>query len=251
MPRFCAAAGFDWWVHLGERFGDLVWVRGRAGGHDRYGQGRPNARTVALAGRGEPVRGATPFPDLPLPEKVLAGWVRIGGELVTVVSYHAPTGAQHGLLKPAQAVRVAEWLASLDGPVVFGGDFNTPLVDHPDFVQTHYWTGAGGLGGSLGDDVLVGDRVVHGLREALRSHLAGRPEEMTAIRAVRPQGPLAVSYRTGDQDEQRFRFDQVWLSEHFRVTDVRYLYDEAIEAGTDHALVLVDAVLTSGEGSDG
>lgn len=248
IEPFCEAAGLEWWAHVGHDFGDLLWLRGRSGGHNRYGEKRQGARQVAIAGRGKPIRGVTPFPDLPLPEKVLAGWIDIDGQATTVVSYHAPTGAQHKVLKPIQAVRIASWLATLDGPVIFGGDFNTPLLDPPDddLVRTHYWTGSGDLGGLVGDDALVGTRPFHPLREAMRSYLAARPDELEVIRSERPDGPLAISYRTGDQDQHRYRFDQIWLTPDFEVQSVRYLYDEAIAAGTDHALVLIEATTEVG-----
>lgn len=239
LPRFCEAAGLDWFVHLREEFFDLLSVRGRASGW------AAQARCVAIAGRGERMRGATVFPDLPLPEKVLAGWIDMGGVRTTVVSFHAPVGGW-GLVKPRQAVRLAEWLACVDGPVVFAGDFNTPWLDPPDFdrVRTHWHTGDTKMGGALGDDLLVGPAPVHGLRDALRTFLGARPDELQAIRAARPDGPLALSYCKGERDDQRCRYDAVWLSDHFEVDSVEYLYEESVAAGTDHALVLVDATLT-------
>ena len=38
--------------------------------------------------------------------------------------------------------------------------------------------------------------------------------------------------------ERKYRYDAIWVSSHFTVGSVEYVYDEAIEAGTDHALVL-------------
>lgn len=175
----------------------------------------------------------------------MAGWVDIGGQRTTVVSYHAPAGVTHGVDKPRQAVQVARWIASLDGPVVLGGDFNTPLLDPPDDagVRTHYHSGHEHLAGEPGDDLLVGPEPVHSLRDALRTHLAAQPEELAAVVAERPEGPLAVSHRTGDGDHCRFRYDAIWLSPHFSVNSVEYHYEAAIEAGTDHALVLATAAL--------
>ncbi len=248
LPLFCEAAGLEWWVHVRGEFFDLLQVRGRAGGPTPEGGTYPNARCVAIAGRGALLRGAVPFAEVPLPEKVMAGWVDIGRVRTTVVSYHAPAGVSHFGKKPAQAVRLAEWLAALDGPVILAGDFNTPAVDPPDFdrVHTHWHTGEPHVEGLPGDDLLVGPTPVHGLRDALRTYLASNPEELAAVRSERPDGPLAVSYRTGSRDDQRYRYDAVWLSEHFSVNAVEYVYDEAIGAGTDHGLVLVDAELSGG-----
>jgi hypothetical protein len=250
LAGFCEAAGLDWGVHVRDEFFDLLRVRGRAGGSAPDGTDYPWPRCVAIAGRGAPLRSTTAFPEVPLPEKVMAGWIDVSGARITVVSYHAPTGVQHGARKAEQAVHLARWLTKLDGPVVFAGDFNTPGVDPPAFdgVQTGWATGHELLDGAPGDDLLVGSEPVHGLRDALRTYLDGHPEELAVIKADRPDGPLMISHRTGDQDENRYRYDAVWLSPHFEVKSVQYLYEEAIEAGTDHALVLVDAVFTDGSG---
>lgn len=172
----------------------------------------------------------------------MAGWVDLGGLRTTVVTYHAPTGVQHGIGKAEQAVRIADWLASLDGPVILGGDFNTPAADPPDFalVRTHWHTGEGILHGAGGDDALVGPSPAHDLRDALRTYLADHPDELAAIRAERPEGPLRTSHCTGRHGQNHWRYDAVWLTSHFRVTGVEYHYEAAVEAGTDHALVLVD-----------
>ena len=73
---------------------------------------------VALAGRGEPPRCPVVFPDVPLPEKVMAASVDLDGVTTTVVTYHAPTGVQHKLKKPEQAGKHCdachEWLDSSD-----------------------------------------------------------------------------------------------------------------------------------------
>jgi endonuclease/exonuclease/phosphatase family metal-dependent hydrolase len=240
MAKFCEAAELDWWVHIRDEFPDLLRVSGRAGGTSSSGEKYPAPRCVAMAGRGSPPTGIAPFPDLPLPEKALAAWVDLGGIETTIVCYHAPTGVQHRLKKPAQAVRMAEWLAAIDGPAILGGDFNTPELDPPstDRIRTHWHTGDSCLEGQPGDDLLVGADPIHGLRDVLRVYLDENPDELHSVEAARPDGPLALSYRTGQADEQRMRYDAIWTSGDFRVESVDYFYDAAIEAGTGHALVL-------------
>ena len=236
MEQFIEAAGLDWSLHIRDIAPEMLSERGRSG--HKGGRGRP--RSVALAGRGEPAPNPEVFPNVPLPEKVMAATVQLDGVDTTVVTYHAPTGVQHKLKKPAQAVQLARWLASVQGPVVLGGDFNTPKVDPPDRggIRTHWHSGDDKLNGLPGDDLLVGPEPVHGLRDVLRLHLADHSDELAMIRVERPDGPLMTSYRTGGSGKRRYRYDAIWVTSQFTVGSVEYVYDEAIEAGTDHALVL-------------
>jgi endonuclease/exonuclease/phosphatase family metal-dependent hydrolase len=241
IEKFSDAAGLDWVLHIRDVAPEMLSAQGRSG--KKGGRGRP--RSVALAGRGNPARCPVVFPDVPLPEKVMAASVDLDGVTTTVVTYHAPT-KEHQLKKPDQAVRLARWLASVEGPVVLGGDFNTPKVDPPDQrdIRTHYHSGDKKLKGLPGEDLLVGPEPIHGLRDVLRLYLADRPDELDMIRADRPDGPLATSYR-GTVGERKSRYDAIWVSSHFTVASVEYVYDEAIEAGTDHGLVLAGLLVGS------
>ena len=241
IKKFSDAAGLDWVLHVRTVAPEMLSARGRSG--KKGGRGRP--RSVALAGRGDPARCPVVFPDVPLPEKVMAASVDLDGVPTTVVTYHAPTGVQHKLKKPAQAVQLARWLASVQGPVVLGGDFNTPKVDPPDRggIRTHWHSGDKKLKGLPGDDLLVGPEPIHGLRDVLRLYLADHPDELDKIRADRPDGPLTTSYCTDSAGKRNYRYDAIWVSSHFTVASVEYVYDEAIEAGTDHGLVLAGLVV--------
>ena len=90
------------------------------------------------------------------------------------------------------------------------------------------------LKGLPGDDLLVGPEPIHGLRDVLRLYLADRPD-----------GPLTTSYCTDRAGERKYRYDAIWVSSHFTVESVEYVYDEAIEAGTDHGLVLAGLMVGS------
>ena len=103
IKKFSDAAGLDWVLHVRDIAPEMLGARGRSG--KKGGRGRP--RSVAVAGQGDPARCPVVFPDVPLPEKVMAASVDLDGVTTTVVTYHAPTGVQHKLKKPDQAVRLA------------------------------------------------------------------------------------------------------------------------------------------------
>ena len=205
-------------------------------------------RGVAIAGRGDGPISVHVLHDISLPERTLIAKIGINGREVTIASYHAPPGVNWFEKKPQQAVAFARWLARVEGPVLFGADMNTPLVDAIDFreTRTHWHTGLRNLRGQPGDDLCFGPDKIHGLDDALRRWLANRPDELDRLRQERPRGPLALSHRTGRRKNSigtDRRFDAVWVSPHFEVVGVDYVYDRCIAAGSDHAAVVVDVVV--------
>jgi endonuclease/exonuclease/phosphatase family metal-dependent hydrolase len=182
---------------------------------------------------------------VPFPERIVSVALLVGDRHLTVSSYHAPPGVSWGIQKVEQAVTYTQWLKKRKGPTLLGADANTPEVDAADFerTRTHWHTGQRRLEGKRGDDVLWGPDKDHQLRDALRVWLDDHPAKMKAIRQERPDGPLEVSHRTGVRKGSLGtprRFDSIWVSGEFAVRRVRYLYEAALEAGSDHAVVIAD-----------
>jgi hypothetical protein len=210
----------------------------------------PTTRPCTGSASASPAAGLLPrrswlLDGIHLPERILFIETEVKGAPFIAASYHAPPGVNHGIVKPRQAIAFAFWLSTQNGPLLFGADANTPLIDAPDFVKTrtHWHTGRLRLLGEPGDDLLFGPGKVHDLEDALRRWLVVHPDEMDRLRAIRPCGPLAVTHRTGRRKSSEGtgrRYDSVWISHHWVVRHVEHLYEEGIAAGSDHAPVLVD-----------
>lgn len=228
----------------------LTWVRLAVDLRDRQLDDTPvRQRGAAIAGTGHPPTSVGILDDLPLPERAMHATVDVHGQTVHIASYHAPPGVSWFEKKPRQAVLFARWLAQLDDPAIFGADANTPLIDHPDFAQarTHWHSGNRHLKGEPGDDLLWAATKIHDLHDALRRWLDLHPAEAERIRLANPDGPLAISHRTGKRRTSSGnprRFDSIWVSDHFGVDRVAYPYEESIFAGSDHAAVIADLTLT-------
>ena len=203
----------------------------------------------AILGRAPFVAVARPpMRHLVAPDKVVVADVRVAGtpSFFTLASYHAHNGKQgpDHCDKPRLTMQVGEWLEGEWGPVIIGMDTNSPGTDHPDpeLIDCCFsW-----LGPRQFERRLLGAEATHRLGDVLRTWLCEHPDEMAAIRQERPDGPLAVSYRTGKVKGRQgnpCRYDHIFATRpDFRVERVEHLYDEGCEAGSDHALVIADLV---------
>ena len=80
----------------------------------------------------------------------------------------------------------------------------------------------------------------HSLRDALRTWLERHPDEFEAIRRQRPAGPLAITYRTGEKKTSKgnpMRYDHLWHTDDLTVDTIEHHYHDAVDVGSDHALV--------------
>ena len=157
------------------------------------------------------------------------------GAALTILSCYAPTNTGQGTKdRSGYFSAVASWLSTMSAPVVLGMDANGPRVDHPDIEQTKWWTEEEAL--VLGNGARTED--------VLRLWYADHPEELRHRLRHYPHGPLADSYHRGRKGKYlRCRYDSIRVSPGVRVADARYLYEEAVHAGSDHALVIADIEL--------
>ncbi len=198
---------------------------------------------VAIFGRPSiKLRSSGILPWLARPEKLVHADVLIPGwhEPVTVASYHASPGDG----KPECTLQVAHWLELTFGPAILGLDANSPDVDHPDHERSvFHWQQAPY---SHCEPALIGPPTArrHRLDDALRLWLAEHPEELAAVVARSPNGPLAFTYDRGSGGRSKpSRFDSIWVSPEFRVEGIEHRWDEAGGVpfgGSDHAMVVVE-----------
>lgn len=186
-----------------------------------------------IAATGEWVLGsALPVPDLLLSNHSLAVTATRGQATLTLLSCYAPTNTGPGRKeRPGYFGALTAWLSTVPAPVVLGMDTNGPRVDHPNIKQNRWWTEEEALllgAGAQTEDVL-------------RLWYADHPAELKRRVRYYPNGPLADSYHRGRRGKYlRCRYDSIRVSPGISVIDVHYLYEEAVQAGSDHALVIAD-----------
>jgi hypothetical protein len=176
-------------------------------------------------------------PTLPTPDglslsRSLAVTATHGQTILTVLSCYAPTNTGPGRKERSNTFSaLAAWLSTISAPIVLGMDANGPCVDHPDIKQSRWWTEEEAL--VLGTGTQTED--------VLRLWYVGHPAELKRRVQYYPNGPLADSYHRGRKGKYlRCRYDSIRVSPGVGVMDIRYLYEDAVRAGSDHALVVAD-----------
>jgi hypothetical protein len=178
---------------------------------------------------------ALPAPDVLLSSRSLGVTAGYGGAALTLLSCYAPTNTGPDRKeRPGCFSSLATWLSAVPAPVVLGMDANGPRMDHPDIEQNRWWTQEEAL--ILGTGAQTED--------VLRLWYADHPAELKRRVRYYPKGPLADSYHRGRRGKYlRCRYDSIRVSPGIGVTNIRYLYEEAVRAGSDHALVVAEIEL--------
>lgn len=159
-------------------------------------------------------------------------------------SFHATPGTGRFGPKPGKVVRnwkpffhggVAAALTELALPFVFAIDANEPRSETLDSVTFHR---PDGRPGARKLAALLGLHPVHRGRDLLREHVRSlglRPEA---------ENYLALTYTThGGGVAGRRRFDSMWATPEFALRAFSTHYEDALAAGTDHAMLAADIEL--------
>lgn len=208
-------------------------------GHRGRANGKPVKFSCAVLTRGRwQLSGVDTDLTVPSPERWLTARLERDGTVVDAGSFACPPGVGWGEMKTEQGRRIAEWMADRSGPAIVGVDRNGPKFERSD-GSVQLWP--------QDAPQLLGPDPAHRYHDVLLAMHNREPSRRERSAAQRPDGPLEVSYVRGHAGQQQTacRYDVVYASEHFTIDDVRYLYDESIAAGSDHAAVAVRLTLTT------
>lgn len=166
------------------------------------------------------------FQALPKPQRALWARVRLPeqGEM-TAVSWHSPNAAGDTReVKMAAYRAMSHWLVDAPRPLILGADLNT-WRDPVELVRA-------GTDDEYHDEhEFVGPGARHALIDGYRVALE-RQGRMESLRGTAP--PLAVSHVL--DGGAAHRMDRIFVSPDLTPIDGEYWYDDAIQAGSDHAL---------------
>jgi exonuclease III len=200
--------------------------------------GRRPRFSCAVAVRGDLRIGSTAvLKDAPSPARTVVA--RIEGPTGPFVAMSAalPPGSMWGgAAKQGQARVIGAHLEMLRGggtPVIVGMDRNGPKHERFDPEETEWW--------AEDEPALFAADAPHGLRDVLVTLYAKDSERLAEARAVRPGGPLEVSYveQRTDPPAPR-RYDVILSSPDWAVRNVAYDYARSVGAGSDHSCVVAE-----------
>ncbi len=202
--------------------------------HWRCAEGEPSARCLILAANDWQL--AKPRTPLCLStNRALAVTATRGRTTLTAACCYAPTNSGRGRKeRGAFFDTLASWIVTAPVPLLLGMDANGPRRDDPDLDRSTWWTPA--------EELVLGPPAV--TLDTLRLWYAEHPQALTQRARYYPHGPLADSYHRGRKGKfLRCRYDGIRVSAGIAVREVRYLYEEGVAAGSDHALVIADLEL--------
>jgi exonuclease III len=199
-------------------------------GHRHHG-------VAILARNGLSLYQPTLLDGLPKAERALSVKVKGLESPLTLVAWHAPNYAGEGLAVKMQAYRaISKYISTLEGPLILGFDGNhenlLTSIDPPDSTNPEsQWYPENGF---------FSNDSPHNLTDSLLDYLRKEDDVYRSILAERPDGPLAVTYIHGTQED---RFDYIFISPEFEVLACDSDYFGARAASSDHAFVTTDLQL--------
>jgi len=197
------------------------------------GENRKLGCAIAIS-KGLNVKSFALIDRAPFPERTLeAEIIDVRNNLaINALVFHSLTGVGYKKAKSAQFSALLERLSIVkDEMFILCGDFNEPKVDAVNPKDNEYFNQAGDKG--IYAKQLFEPKGTHSLNDAYRLYTKNNKPSILA-------SPLAVSHKVAGGAERRY--DYIFLSK-FQVSNIEYRYNESIEAGSDHALVVADIAI--------
>lgn len=162
-----------------------------------------------------------------LPDRTLMVDVEYQGKSLRVIGLHSLTGVAHKKAKSIQFLSFAEAVDEFS-PDIVAFDANEPAKDHYDIKQMEFFDNQdNGMGARTFFETLIDA----GMKDA---YLAGYDKQMFC-----DGEPLAVSHRFASNGLSK-RYDFVFTKGSVTVSQCDYLYDDAVKAGSDHAMIVCE-----------
>ena len=180
---------------------------------------------------------------MPFPERALSVKIKMNRDIFEVMCFHSLTGVGYKRAKSAQFASLADYLhLKRNDPLILCGDLNEPRIDHYDLDKLEFFDQQGDKGEKA--SYILRPEGVHNLQDSYRVMISQNKDEWAKIKDEQAQceniesKPLAVSHILPRGIKKRY--DYIMVSPHWEVIEAEYRYDDGIQYGSDHAIVVSD-----------
>lgn len=167
-----------------------------------------------------------------LPDRTLMLDVEYKGSMLRVIGLHSITGVAH---KQAKSMQFLSWAEAVDTfkPDIVTFDANEPAKDHYDVEQMEFFAQSKTENG-YGAKTFFMTLKDTGLTDALTVNYD--PDNYVESE------PLAMSHHIARGDQKK-RYDFIFMNKTFAASKCEYMYDGAVKAGSDHALICCETIV--------
>ena len=159
----------------------------------------------------------------PFPDRTAFATIEVDGREVKILALHSLTGCSYYRTKSVQYESVTEFVDNYR-PDIVGIDANEPQFDHYDINKIKFFDN--GPGAKIFFNEIIDLRLVDAYVKCngVDSFVEGQP--LIKSHNIRRKGAV--------------RYDFLFINDDFNVNDCSYYYDEAVTAGSDHAVIVVN-----------
>lgn len=159
----------------------------------------------------------------PFPDRTMHATLNIQNQRMKILALHSLTGCGYYRTKSVQYDSFAEFIDEFH-PDIIGIDANEPQVDHFDIKLMEFFDNGPGA--------------KHFFNEVLDIGLVDAYVKYNNINTYKKGIPLTKSHNI--RRKGAVRYDFLFTKNTFEINAMNYYYEDAVKAGSDHALLLCD-----------
>lgn len=161
----------------------------------------------------------------PFPDRTIYATIKVGLQVIKVLALHSLTGCGYYRTKSVQYDSFAEFIDEYK-PDIIGIDANEPETDHYDMTQMEFFDNGPGAKNFF---LKVQENGLLDSYVKINNIVSNETIPLTQSHKVRRRGSV--------------RYDFIFINKSIEIENMNYYYDEAVNAGSDHALLICNTKL--------
>ncbi len=162
----------------------------------------------------------------PFPDRTVYTTIKRNGKTIKILGLHSLTGCGYYKSKSVQYDSFTEFIDEYR-PDIIGIDANEPQIDHYDIRQMEFFDNGPGAKNFFNEMVDIGLTDAFVRSNVTENYEIGSP--LIKSHNIRRKGAV--------------RYDFLFVSDKYVVNDCIYNYEEAVKAGSDHAIIVANIIV--------